>query len=203
MTEAPDLTFERAAMRRGFARVAGVDEVGRGPLAGPVAAAAVILDPNNLPLGARDSKALSAKKRDMLCDEIFERAICVSVALVEAAEIDRINIRQATHAAMRRALAGLSLAPDYALVDGSDLPADLGCAGETIVKGDAKSLSIAAASIVAKVTRDRLMARMHLIYPAYGFDRHAGYGTRAHLAAIAAIGPCPIHRFSFAPLKRI
>lgn len=203
MAHMPDLTFERAAMARGFALIAGVDEVGRGPLAGPVAAAAVILDPDNLPLGVADSKALSAKRRDALCDEIFARALGVSVALVEAAEIDRINIRQAAHAAMRRALAGLALRADYALIDGSDLPADLGCAGETIVKGDAKSLSIAAASIVAKVTRDRLMARMHLRFPAYGFDRHAGYGTKAHLAAIAAHGPCPLHRMSFAPLKRL
>jgi len=202
MSAGPHLRFERAAMRRGFRLVAGVDEVGRGPLAGPVAAAAVILDPGNLPRGVNDSKALRARAREIACEEIFTRALAVSIAFVEAAEIDRVNIRQASHMAMRRALAGLSEQPAWALVDGNDMPADLGCPGETIVKGDAQSLSIAAASIVAKVMRDRLMARMHLRHPAYGFHLHAGYATRAHLEAIAARGPCEIHRMSFSPLRQ-
>lgn len=189
-------------MERGHALVCGVDEVGRGPLAGPVAAAAVILDPANLPRGIDDSKKLRARAREAACEEILARAVAVSLACVEAAEIDRINIRQASHLAMRRAIAGLSERPDWALVDGNDMPADLGCAGETIVKGDAQSLSIASASIVAKVMRDRLMARAHLRHPAYGFHLHAGYATRAHLDAIAAHGPCAIHRMSFSPLRQ-
>jgi ribonuclease HII len=202
MSAGPHLRFERAAVRRGLKLVAGVDEVGRGPLAGPVAAAAVILDPGHLPRGVDDSKALRARARETVCEDILARAIAVSVAFVEAAEIDRVNIRQATHAAMRRAIAGLAEQPAWALVDGNDLPADLGCAGQTIVKGDAQSLSIAAASIVAKVMRDRLMARMHLHHPAYGFHLHAGYATRAHLEAIATHGPCQIHRMSFSPLRQ-
>lgn len=202
MSAGPHLRFERAAMRRGLKLVAGVYEVGRGPLAGPVAAAAVILDPRHLPRGVDDSKALRARARETVCEDILARAIAVSVAFVEAAEIDRINIRQASHSAMRRAIAGLAEQPAWALVDGNDLPADLGCAGQTIVKGDAQSLSIAAASIVAKVMRDRLMARMHLRHPAYGFHLHAGYATRAHLEAIATHGPCQIHRMSFSPLRQ-
>ena len=201
MRERPDLHFERQAMRRGRRLVAGIDEVGRGPLAGPVAAAAVILDPRHPPKGLADSKVLSAKAREAAFGDILSQAVAVSVAFVEAAEIDRINIRQACHAAMRRALRGLAVNADYALVDGNDLPRDLGCDGETIVKGDARSLSIAAASIVAKVVRDRLMARMHALYPVYGFDAHAGYATKAHLAAIAAHGPCRLHRMSFSPMR--
>ena len=201
MRERPDLHFERQAMRRGRRLVAGIDEVGRGPLAGPVAAAAVILDPRHPPKGLADSKVLSAKAREAAFGDILSQAVAVSVAFVEAAEIDRINIRQACHAAMRRALRGLGVNADYALVDGNDLPRGLGCDGETIVKGDARSLSIAAASIVAKVVRDRLMARMHALYPVYGFDAHAGYATKAPLAAIAAHGPCRLHRMSFSPMR--
>ena len=202
MSSLPHLRFERAAMRRGFRLVAGLDEVGRGPLAGPVAAAAVILDPGRIPKGIDDSKAMGAAAREALHDEIMARALCVSVAFVEAEEIDRINIRQASHAAMRRALAGLSMAPSYALVDGNDMPRDLGCDGQTIVKGDALSLSIAAASIVAKVMRDRLMARAHARHPVYGFNSHVGYATRAHLAALTAHGPCRLHRMSFSPMRQ-
>jgi ribonuclease HII len=188
-------------MRAGVWPVAGVDEAGRGPLAGPVAAAAVILDPEKLPRGLADSKALSAQERDDLYESILARALAVSVAFSPAGEIDRINIRQATFAAMCRALHALPLRAAHALVDGNDLPLKLQCPGETIVKGDATSMSIAAASIVAKVTRDRLMRRMHKVWPQYGFDRHMGYATRAHRDAILAHGQCAIHRVSFAPFK--
>ena len=193
--------IERGYLREGRWPIAGIDEAGRGPLAGPVAAAAVILDPDNLPRGLDDSKALSMEAREKLYELILKKALAVSVALGSAREIDRINIRQATLTAMSRAAHGLSLKPKLVLVDGKDVPDGLPCAGEAIIKGDATSFSIAAASIIAKVTRDRLMNRLALHYPAYGFDRHAGYGTKAHVAAIEAHGPCPYHRFSFAPLK--
>ncbi len=193
--------IERGYLREGRWPIAGIDEAGRGPLAGPVAAAAVILDPDNLPRGLDDSKALSMEAREKLYELILKKALAVSVALGSAREIDRINIRQATLIAMSRAAHGLSLKPKLVLVDGKDVPDGLPCAGEAIIKGDATSFSIAAASIIAKVTRDRLMNRLALHYPAYGFDCHAGYGTKAHVAAIEAHGPCPYHRFSFAPLK--
>lgn len=201
MISKPTFRLERALIRRGIWPVAGMDEVGRGPLAGPVAAAAVILDPKNIPKGLNDSKLLSAATREDLYEEIAARALGVSVAFASAAEIDAINIRQATFAAMRRALHGLALAPNHVLVDGNDLPPCLVCEGETLIKGDARSASVAAASIVAKVTRDRLMRRLCPLYPAYGFARHAGYATRAHLQAIAAHGPSPYHRLSFAPFR--
>jgi ribonuclease HII len=178
--------------------VVGIDEVGRGPLAGPVCVAAVILDPDNLPEGVDDSKKLNAARREQLYEEIMARALAVGFASASAAEIDLINIRQATLACMRRATAALALPPAFALVDGSD-PPRLNCEVRTIVKGDSISLSIAAASIVAKVTRDRLMARIDGLYPGYGFARHAGYATEAHRAALDALGPCPVHRRSFAP----
>ena len=197
----PDYICEQDLRARGLWPIAGVDEVGRGPLAGPVMAAAVILDPTDLPLGLDDSKKLSAKKREALFYEITTKALAISIASASAEEIDAINIRQATHLAMRRALNALALKPAYVLVDGNDLPRDLPCPGETLVKGDARSLSIAAASIIAKVTRDRLMANYARHYPAYGFECHAGYGTKAHLAAIKAHGPCPLHRLSFATFR--
>jgi len=197
----PDYICEQDLRARGLWPIAGVDEVGRGPLAGPVMAAAVILDPTDLPLGLDDSKKLSAKKRESLFYEITTKALDISIASASAEEIDAINIRQATHLAMRRALNALALKPAYVLVDGNDLPRDLPCPGETLVKGDARSLSIAAASIIAKVTRDRLMANYARHYPAYGFECHAGYGTKAHLAAIKANGPCPVHRLSFATFR--
>ncbi len=180
--------------------VAGVDEVGRGPLAGPVCVAAVILDPDNLPQGVDDSKKLSARRREALYEEICASALAISVVLAPAAEIDAVNIRQATLAAMARSVRSLSLAPLFALVDGRDLP-DLPCAGRAVIEGDATSLSIAAASIVAKVTRDRLMARLDLLHPGYGFADHAGYATAAHRAALAKIGPCREHRRSYAPIR--
>jgi ribonuclease HII len=199
----PAFRLERALLAQGLAPVAGVDEAGRGPLAGPVAAAAVILNPRDIPKGINDSKLLTPERRDILYDEIIHRAWAVSVAFVSAAEIDRVNIRQATLAAMRRAVETLAVVPAYVLIDGNDLPPRLPCPGKTIVKGDAICLSIAAASIVAKVTRDRAMRALCIAYPAYGFSRHAGYGTKAHLAAIAAHGPCPYHRLSFSPLRQL
>ena len=190
-------------MRRGSWPVAGIDEVGRGPLAGPVCAAAVILDPARVPKGLNDSKLLDAEMREELYDKIVERAISVSVAFASVAEIDTINIRQATLTAMRRSLAALSTVPAYVLVDGNDLPSCLICEGETLVKGDARSASIAAASIVAKVTRDRLMRRLCTLQPAYGFSRHVGYATSDHLAALTKHGPCAFHRQTFAPVRAL
>lgn len=197
----PDFRLERDFLRRGVWPVAGIDEAGRGPLAGPVAAAAVILDPKNLPRGLNDSKQLMPAERDGLYEQILRRAIAVGVAFSSAAEIDRLNIRQATFLAMRRALLALSLPPRHVLVDGNDQPPNLAAQAETIVKGDASIASIAAASIIAKVTRDRLMRRLCAHFPAYGFSRNAGYATEAHLAAIAQHGPCPYHRLSFSPFK--
>ncbi|MGP8232364.1 MAG: ribonuclease HII [Methylovirgula sp.] len=195
----PHFRYERLLVKESVWPVAGMDEVGRGPLAGPVAAAAVVLDPKRLPKGVNDSKALTAEERVVAYDEIMRHALAVSVAFASAAEIDAINIRQASLTAMRRALGALALAPRYVLVDGNDLPPALRCTGETIVGGDARSLSIAAASIVAKVTRDRLMTRLCRLYPVYGFSRHVGYATPEHLAAIAEYGPSPFHRLSFSP----
>lgn len=198
----PDFCRENRLALEGLWPVAGIDEVGRGCLAGPVAAAAVILDPADLPEGLNDSKRLRAAVREELYEEIIGRALSVSVAFMSAADIDRINIRQASLAAMRHALAALAVVPRYVLIDGNDLPRDLICPAETIMKGDASSASIAAASIVAKVARDRLMAQLCRNYPAYGFSRHVGYGTKEHLTALAKHGPSPYHRLSFSPLHK-
>jgi RNase HII (EC 3.1.26.4) len=198
----PHFRRERAFLKAGTWPVAGIDEAGRGPLAGPVAAAAVILDPTHVPKGLNDSKLLSAEAREALYETILSQAQAVGVAFASAAEIDRLNIRQATFLAMRRALAALASVPVYVLIDGNDLPPCLVCEGETLIKGDATSASIAAASIVAKVTRDRMMRRLCTLYPHYGFSRHAGYGTVEHRAALALHGPCPFHRMTFAPLRR-
>jgi ribonuclease HII len=197
----PHYRIESRLIASGAGPVAGVDEAGRGPLAGPVAAAAVILDKRKLPRGVNDSKALDVETREQVYEEIMSRALAVSVAFGAVAEIDTINIRQATLAAMRRACAGLSLRPGYILIDGCDLPDRLACAGEAIVKGDARCISIAAASIVAKVTRDRLMRRLAQQHPVYGFERHSGYATTFHVAAIAENGPSPFHRMSFWPFR--
>jgi ribonuclease HII len=197
----PHYRIESRLLANGVGPVAGVDEAGRGPLAGPVAAAAVILDKRKLPRRVNDSKALDAETREEICEDIMSRALAVSVAFGAVAEIDRINIRQATLAAMRRACAGLSLRPAYILIDGCDFPDRLACPGEAIIKGDAKCISIAAASIVAKVTRDRLMRRLADHHPAYGFERHSGYATEFHVAAIAKNGPSPFHRMSFWPFR--
>jgi ribonuclease HII len=195
----PNFRVERNLLKRGIWPVAGIDEAGRGPLAGPVAAAAVVLDPRKLPCGLNDSKRLTPNERERLYEEIMLNAITVAVAFASAAEIDRINIRQATFSAMRRALSALSVPPRHILIDGNDLPPGLCLPAETIVKGDGANSSIAAASIIAKVTRDRLMRRLCGVYPAYRFSEHFGYATKAHLAAIAGHGPCPFHRLSFRP----
>jgi len=181
--------------------VAGVDEVGRGPLVGPVVAAAVILDDEHPVKGLRDSKALSPRRREHLYDEIMARALCVSIAEASAAEIDRLNILQATLLAMRRAVEQLRLPPRLVLVDGNRLPV-LKVPAQAIVKGDAKVPAISAASIVAKVHRDRWCAGLHERWPAYGFDGHKGYPTPAHLQALQEHGPCPEHRCSFAPVRQ-
>lgn len=179
--------------------VAGVDEAGRGPLAGPVVAAAVILDDQDPIDGVADSKSLSAARRERLCDAIRARALCLGVGVASVEEIDRLNILQATLLAMQRAVAGLRLRPSLVLVDGNRLPV-LDMRAEAVVRGDATVAAIAAASIVAKVTRDRLMDEAHATYPAYGFDRHRGYGTAQHLHALWQLGPTPWHRRSFAPV---
>lgn len=197
----PDFRREKRLRRKGLWPVAGIDEVGRGCLAGPVAAAAVILDPGDVPDGLNDSKCLASAVREALYDEILKRALAVAFAFVSAADIDRINIRQASLTAMRRALAALAVTPRYVLIDGNDLPEGLACPGETLVKGDGLSASIAAASIVAKVARDRLMTRLCESHPTYGFSRHVGYATQEHLDAIAKYGPSPYHRLSFSPLR--
>lgn len=196
----PDFEIESRLRAEGFWPVAGVDEVGRGPLAGPVAAAAVILDPRRLPENIDDSKALTARARETVFLGVMESALAVGVAFVPAAEIDATDIRRAALAAMARAVESLALPAAYALVDGRDLPR-LPCPGRAIVKGDATAVSIAAASIVAKVARDRMMRRLAAHYPAYGFETNAGYGSKRHLAALAAHGPTPFHRMSFAPLR--
>ncbi|MBE7184852.1 MAG: ribonuclease HII [Methylobacterium mesophilicum] len=198
----PDFAEERAAITRGLWPIAGLDEVGRGPLAGPVVAAAVILDPAKLPDGLDDSKRLSAKKREGLFDDILGSALSVSVASVGAEGIDRVNILQASLEAMCRALDGLTLAPLLALVDGRDVPARLSCQGIPLIGGDRRSQSIAAASIVAKVARDRMMECCGRHDVRYGFESHAGYGTSAHRTAITTHGAVErLHRLSFAPLK--
>jgi len=189
-------------MGRGILRVAGVDEVGRGPLAGPVVAAAVILDPARIPDGLADSKALSAAKRERLHDEVRARALAVSVAEASVEEIDRLNILHASMLAMRRAVEAL---PEvgFVLVDGNRVPPGLPCPGEAVVKGDAMCLSIAAASIVAKVVRDRLMVDLAQQHPGYGWEANAGYPTKAHLEALLHLGLTPWHRRSFGPVHKI
>ncbi len=181
--------------------VAGVDEAGRGPLAGPVFAAAVILDELHPIKGLADSKKLSAMRRERLHDEIMAKALCCSVAQASVEEIDRLNILQATMLAMQRAVQGLRLKPVRVLVDGNRLPA-LDVMAEAVVGGDAKVPAISAASILAKVTRDRWCDELHQRYPAYGFAAHKGYGTALHMQALRAHGPCPEHRRSFAPVAQ-
>ena len=182
--------------------MAGVDEAGRGPLMGPVVAAAVILDEMNPIKGLADSKKLTALRREALYDEIRAKALCCSIALATAEEIDSLNILQATMLAMKRAVEGLRLKPHKVLVDGNRLPT-LVILAEAIVKGDALVPSISAASILAKVYRDRWCAQFHLEYPQYGFAGHKGYGTAAHLAALRLHGACPQHRRSFAPVAEV
>lgn len=182
--------------------IAGVDEAGRGPLAGPVVAAAVILDPARPIAGLADSKALTAARREVLFAQIQARALCFCIAQANREEIDRLNILQATLLAMQRAVQGLTTTPARVLVDGNRLPV-LAIPSEAIVKGDAKVAAISAASILAKVTRDRWCAQLHSRFPQYGFERHKGYGTAEHLAALAEHGACAEHRRSFAPVARV
>jgi Ribonuclease HII len=198
---APDFRHERVLIEEGFRVVAGLDEAGRGPLAGPVVAAAVVLDPRNIPDGLDDSKALTPAMRERLFEEILAYAH-VGVASASSAEIDRTDIRAASLAAMRRALSALPVAAGFALIDGRDVPPGIQVPGKALVRGDARSVSIAAASIVAKVTRDRMMARADRIYPLYGFARHMGYATADHRAALQVHGPCALHRMTFRPIRK-
>lgn len=197
----PDYEYENAAKSGGFKLVCGVDEAGRGPLAGPVCAAAVILPEDAVIEGLNDSKKLSEKKREALYDVIKGKAIAFCVAYGTLEEIETLNILQATFLAMNRAIDGLAVKPDFALIDGNRVPKDIKIPCETVVKGDGKSMSVAAASILAKVTRDRLMLEYDKKYPEYDFKKHKGYGTKEHTELIKKYGPCEIHRMSF--LKNI
>lgn len=194
------LEFEKEALVKGYKSVCGVDEAGRGPLAGPVCAAAVILPEGVIIDGVNDSKKLSEKKRESLFDVIREQALSYSIAYATVDEIEEINILNATMLAMRRAIDGLDIKADYAMIDGNKIP-PIDIDAECIVKGDAKSMSIACASILAKVSRDRLLYKYAEEYPMYGFDKHKGYGTKVHREAILKYGPCPYHRKSF--LKKL
>lgn len=193
----PDFQYELKAKEKGFKVICGVDEAGRGPLAGPVCAAAVIL-PEGLEIeGLNDSKKLTEAKREKLFDVIIEKAVSYSVAFGTVEEIEEYNILNATFLAMNRAIEGLDIEPDYALIDGNRVPKNIKIECETVVKGDAKSASIAAASVIAKVTRDRLLLRYAEKYPEYSFEKHKGYGTAVHYEAVRKYGLCPVHRPSF------
>jgi len=194
--EADMLLFEGLGYRQGFLTIAGIDEAGRGPLAGPVVAAAVVLPRSHAIPGVDDSKKLTAARRDTLYDCIMAAALAVGVGISDNLTIDRINILQATLRAMETAVRELPVVPDYLLIDGIS-KTSLHIPQKTVKQGDSRSMSIAAASIIAKVTRDRLMAEYDRHYPGYGFAGHKGYGSAAHLAAIALLGPCPIHRITF------
>lgn len=196
-----DLSIETAAHARGLTRIAGVDEAGRGPLAGPVVAAAVILDPARIPPGLDDSKRLGPARCAALAPQVRASSLW-ALGLATAAEIDALNILRASLLAMRRALAGLPVAPELALIDGNRLPEDLPCEGQAIVGGDGRSLSIAAASILAKAARDAIMRDLDSRYPGYGWADNAGYPTAGHRAALLRLGPSPEHRLTFAPLRR-
>ena len=192
-----DYSYEINAKNKGYNAVCGVDEAGRGPLAGPVCAAAVILPPDCIIDGLNDSKKISEKKREMLFEQIIQKAVSYSVAYGTLEEIEKYNILEATYLAMNRAIDGLSQKADFALIDGNRIPKNIKIPCETVVKGDSKSCSVAAASILAKVTRDRLMLEYDKKYPQYNFAKHKGYGTKAHYEAIKEYGVCEIHRLSF------
>jgi ribonuclease HII len=198
----PDFCFEQSILAGGALRVAGVDEVGRGPLAGPVFAAAVILEPGCIPDGLNDSKLMTAARRRMLAALIHAHAH-VSIARASVAEVDDLNILRASHLAMLRALTGLCPAADHALIDGYMIPRDMACRADAVIKGDARCLSIAAASIVAKVARDAHMEDLAQQYPGYGWQHNAGYPTSEHLAALQNLGVTPHHRRSFAPVHNM
>ena len=197
----PDYEFEKAAVNSGFSCICGVDEAGRGPLAGPVCAASVILPEGAVIAGLDDSKKLTEKKREKLYDIIKQTAVAYSVAYGTLEEIETVNILEATYLAMNRAIEGLTIKPDFSLIDGNRVPRGIKIPCETIVKGDSKSMSVAAASVLAKVTRDRLMLEYDKKYPEYNFKKHKGYGTKEHTELIKQYGPCEIHRLSF--LKNI
>jgi ribonuclease HII len=198
----PDFSAETRLIASGCKCVAGTDEAGRGPLAGPVVAAAVILKPHDLPAGIDDSKRLSKSAREKAFEEIMVKAAAIVFASASAEDIDGSNILRASLLAMTRAVSALRIAPDHVLADGRDVPPGLPCPASALVKGDQRSLSIAAASIVAKVMRDRMMAVAHADYPAYGFISNQGYGSAAHIAALEAHGPVRrLHRYSFAPIR--
>ncbi len=200
--EQPDFKFETSLHTRGYTRVAGVDEVGRGPLAGPVTAAAVILNPDHIPEGLNDSKKLSAKRREIMAEEIIEHSDW-AVAHASVQEIDELNILRAAHLAMERAIYALENRPDYLLIDGNLIPRGLQLPSSAIVKGDTKSLSISAASIIAKVERDRIMVDLGQQFPGYGWEKNAGYPTQQHRDALREIGVTPHHRCSFKPVHNI
>jgi len=193
--------FDDRLRESGFPTLAGVDEAGRGPLAGPVVAAVVVMRPGVHPQDIVDSKTLSAGRRDAALQRILEGCVEVSLGAAWQDEIDEINIRAATLLAMSRALSQLRVSPDLVLVDGLDLP-PMSCPGVALVKGDARSESVAAASIVAKVARDAIMSCLHEVYPEYGFDRHKGYPTKEHLQCLALLGPCPLHRRTYRGVER-
>lgn len=193
----PDFSYENIAKEKGYSFVCGVDEAGRGPLAGPVCAAAVILPDDVQIEGLNDSKKLSEKKREALYDVICEKAIAYSICYGTLEEIEQYNILEATYIAMNRAINSLNVKADFALIDGNRIPRNIAIPCETVIKGDAKSCSIAAASILAKVTRDRLLLEYDKKYPQYGFAAHKGYGTKAHYEAIKEHGVCEVHRLSF------
>lgn len=188
--------YEDLCFAKGYFKVAGIDEAGRGPLAGPVAAAAVILDRNILIPGINDSKKLSEKKREYLYSEIMDKAVSVGLGIVDESIIDEVNIRNATHLAMKKAFENLSIKPDFLLIDAETLN-DLIIPQKAIIKGDSLSISIAAASIIAKVERDRIMKSYESIYPGYGFANHKGYGTKQHIESIKKFGLLPVHRKTF------
>lgn len=202
MAQNPDFSLETAALAAGHARIAGVDEAGRGPLAGPVVAAAVVLDPARLPAGLNDSKKLTARTRDRLFEAVMAEAQ-VGVGQASVEEIDDLNILRASHLAMCRAIAALPAQPGLALIDGNLLPRDLSCTGKAVVKGDALSLSIGAASIIAKVTRDRIMVDLAQQHPGYGWEKNAGYPTKLHRDALERLGVTPHHRRSFKTVHNI
>ncbi|EJF77705.1 ribonuclease HII [Bartonella sp. DB5-6] len=198
----PNFSRELDLQKQGFFYIAGVDEVGRGPLAGPIVTAAVILDKDHIPDGLNDSKKLSILQRRKLYNKILQSALAISVASLCARTIDQSNIRKATLEAMRRCITGLAIPVHYALIDGRDIPSKLPCSATALIKGDQRSVSIAAASIIAKVTRDRMMECAGQVYKDYGLEKHVGYATPAHRAALNKYGPVVgLHRYSFAPLK--
>ena len=202
MADLPTYQYERKLQSKGYSTIAGVDEVGRGPIAGPVYAAAVILNPNHIPVGLNDSKKLSARKRNLISEEIMKHAD-VSIASASEREIEEINILRASHLAMMRAIEGLKTNPNHILIDGNLIPRDLTIPATAIIKGDARSVSIAAASIVAKISRDLIMCDLGQQFPGYGWDKNAGYPTLQHLNALQDLGVTPHHRRTFKPVYNI